>query len=410
MSTKVSVIHPGTQHAPNLAKVLGKLNLLLYFVTSVGWTSESLFIRLLKKFNASLYKKLLNRTFEIEKRKLITYPFAELRLHFSPKQKGHREAEQHIFKRNAIFQNAVNTAIIKQSDVLIGFDTSSWIIAKRAKMAHKKFILDQTIGHASSKHNLFTKLNNKYPKWGSNSDLSPKPANLLQLEATEHAMADAIVVPSHFVKDTLVLNGVSPDKIHINPFGIDQDLFVNLERRDYKAQTLKFLFVGAINVRKGIPDLLQAWRELKLKNAELILVGANQISAITDAAFVDATVKFVGRIEKNKLPEIYNNAHVFVFPSYFEGLAQVQLEALSCGLPIIGSTNSGSKDIIVDGQNGFVIEPGDLKALKKSINFFMQNREKLAQMSKNATESAKGFSWESYGKRWETIIEKVMLN
>jgi len=410
MPIKVSIIHPGTQHSPNLAKVLGKLDLLLYFVTSVGWTSKNLFIYLLKKFNTSLYKKLLNRTFEIEGRNLVTYPFAELRLQLSPNQEGHQEAEQYIFKRNAFFQNAVRTAIINQSDVLIGFDTSSWIIAKRAKKANKKFILDQTIGHPSSKLNLFLKLQKKYPQWGSDSDLLPKPENLLKLEATEHAIADAIVVPSHFVKETLVSNGVSPDKIHVNPFGIDQDLFINLDRRDFNAQTLKFLFVGAINVRKGIPDLLAAWRELKPKNAELTIVGANQIPSITDAASVDPTIKFLGRIEKNKLPEIYNDAHVFVFPSYFEGLAQVQLEALSCGLPVIGSTNSGSKDIIVNGQNGFVIEPGDLKALMKSINFFIQHREKLAQMSKNATESAKVFSWENYGKRWKMIIEKVMLN
>ncbi|WP_293789544.1 glycosyltransferase [uncultured Pedobacter sp.] len=409
MPIKVSVIHPGTQHAPNLAKVLGKLNLLLYFVTAVGWTSESLFIRLLKKCNTPLYKKLLNRTFKIEKRKLVTYPFAELRLHLMPKQKDIREAEQYIYKRNAFFQNAVNKAIIKRSDVLIGFDTSSWIIAKRAKEKNKKFILDQTIGHPSSKHNIFTELNNKYPKWGLNNDLSPKSEDLLQLEAAEHAIADAIVVPSHFVKDTLVLNGVSPDKIYLNPFGVDHDLFADFNQRDYKAQTLKFLFVGSINVRKGIPDLLQAWEELKLKNAELILVGTNQIPALAEAEFIDPTIRFLGRIEKNKLPEIYNDAHVFVFPSYFEGLAQVQLEALSCGLPVIGSTNSGAKDFIIDGKNGFVIEPGDLNALKKAIDFFIQNRDKLAEMSKNATESAKEFSWENYGKQWKTIIEKVML-
>lgn len=408
MPPKVSVIHPGTQHAPNLAKVLGELNLLLYFVTSVGWTSESLFILLLKHFSTSLYKKLFNRVLNIEKHKLVTYPFAELRFHLTQKHRDHDEIERYIFKRNFFFQNAVEKKIIEGSDVLIGFDTSSWIIAERAKKAHKKFILDQTIGHPSSKYNLFTQLNNKYAQWHSNTDLSPKPEGLLQLEAAEHAMADAIVVPSHFVKETLISNGVSMAKIHVNPFGIDQDIFIDLDRRDYQAQTLKFLFVGTINVRKGILDLLQVWEELKLKNAELVLAGANQIPIIVDAAFANPTIKFLGRIEKNRLPEIYNDAHVFVFPSYFEGLAQVQLEALSCGLPVIGSTNSGAKDIVVDGYNGFVIEPGDLDALKKSINFFIQNREKLTQMSKNARGSATGFSWENYGKRWKTIIEKVM--
>lgn len=410
MPPKVSVIHPGTQHAPNLAKVLVKLNLLLYFVTSIGWTAESPFIRLLKKLNISLYKKLLNRTFNIERYKLVIYPFAELSLHLNQRHKDHNKVERYIHKRNTFFQNAVSTSIINRSDVLIGFDTSSWIIAEKAKRAGKKFILDQTIGHPLSKYKLFTQLNDKYPQLSHNSDLSPKPDDLLQLEAIEHTLADAVVVPSCFVKDTLVANGVSPDKIYINPFGIDRDLFIDQGLRDYHSQIIKFLFVGAINIRKGIPDLLQAWKELQPKNAELVLVGSNQVPAITNLVSGDPTISFLGRMEKNELPAIYNEAHVFVFPSYFEGLAQVQLEALSCGLPVIGSINSGAKDIVIDGYNGFVIDPGNLEALKKSISFFMENRDRSAQMSRNAVESATGFSWEKYGERWKTIIEKVMLH
>jgi len=411
MLPRVSVIHPGTQHASNLARELNKLNLLSYFVTSIGWTADSLFIRFLKRFNKPLYKKLFNRILnKIEHNKLVTYPLAEIKLSLNKLNNDQKRIEFYIYRRNAHFQKAISVNIIERSDIIIGFDTSSWIIAAKAKDAGKKFILDQTIGHPLSKYKLYSQLDKKHLARSINSDLLHKSDELLKIETFEHSIADAIVVPSNFVKDTLISNGVSADKIYINRFGIDQTVFIDLKLRNYQAQTVKFLFVGTINTRKGIPDLLQAWEELNPKNAELQLVGTNYISEIINPSLKNPSVKFLGRIEKHQLPLIYCKAHIFIFPSYFEGLAQVQLEALSCGLPVIGTTNSGAEDIIIDGYNGFIVEPGNIMAIKKSINYFLNNREKLLEMSKHATKSAADFGWEKYGERWKMIIDEVIAH
>lgn len=403
---KVSVIHPGTQHAPNLARELNKLHLLLYFITSIGWTPMSLFIRFLKTFNKRLHKTLSNRIFNIEQEKLITYPLSEFFFNINKRHKNQSEIEYYIYKRNERFQSSVSTRFIKKSDVLIGFDTSSWIIARRAKQAGKKFILDQTIGHPLSKHQFYDEIRKKYPLW-KDSDVLHKSQKLLELEIFEHSISDAIVVASNFTKETLISNGVLAEKIYINPMGIDQSLFKNLNQRDYKVEKLKFLFVGTINARKGIPDLLQVWEELKPYNAELLLVGTNQIPQIVLNSISDPSIKFLGKIEKNKLPLIYNEAHIFIFPSYFEGFGQVQLEALACGLPVIGSSHS-AKELIIDGYNGFIMEPGDLYAMKKFIKYFLDNREKSYEMSKNAANSVVDFSWENYAERWKEIIDKVV--
>jgi glycosyltransferase involved in cell wall biosynthesis len=96
---------------------------------------------------------------------------------------------------------------------------------------------------------------------------------------------------------------------------------------------------------------------------------------------------------------------VFVFPSFFEGFAQVQVEAAACGLPIIGTQNSGAEEIIQDGYNGFIVEPGNIDQLVSAMRFFVKNREKLAVMSAKVRERIDFFSWNSYGNRWKAILE-----
>ncbi len=98
---------------------------------------------------------------------------------------------------------------------------------------------------------------------------------------------------------------------------------------------------------------------------------------------------------------------MFFFPSYFEGLAQVQIEAAAAGLPIIGTSNSGAEEVIMNGYNGFVIETGNLDQLISSIEYFISNPAEILVMSKRVCERMDFFSWSSYGDRWNEILSKV---
>src|SRR5205085_4740653 len=98
-----------------------------------------------------------------------------------------------------------------------GFDTSSWILADHCKKRNKKFILDVSIGHPLSKEKIYRELSESYIEW--KQQVVPKKHLYIELECAEMDLADIIVVPSGFVKQTLVENGVAADKIKINPFG-----------------------------------------------------------------------------------------------------------------------------------------------------------------------------------------------
>lgn len=156
----------------------------------------------------------------------------------------------------------------------------------------------------------------------------------------EHCHATRIVVPSSFVRRTLIENGVSIDKIVVIPFGVDLNAFHPVLRR-VMSRPLRFVFVGSMCARKGLPLLLEACRSLAPQNAELWLVGplsecvARLIPAIKGLR--------IRKVPGSEVPYFLRHCEVLVFPSYFEGLAQVQLEAMASGIPIISTEVSGTR-------------------------------------------------------------------
>jgi glycosyltransferase involved in cell wall biosynthesis len=110
------------------------------------------------------------------------------------------------------------------------------------------------------------------------------------------------------------------------------------------------------------------------------------------------------------LAMLYQESDVFVFPTLGEGFGLVVLESLSCGVPVICSDLAGGNDAIIDGYNGFVFEGLDENKLKQTIEWFIQNRHELTQMSENARKTALNYTWEHYYDRLNAAIVQIMNN
>ncbi len=312
--------------------------------------------------------------------------------------------ESIFYKRNKCFQLAISNETIRNADVVIGFDTSSWILAERCKKLGKKFILDVSIGHPNSKQKIYKRLSILYPQWYESFTLKNK--FLIDLERQEMELANKIVVPSEFVLKTYIENGIAEDKITINPFGTNVSFF-KPTLKQIKRQDVNFLFFGGLNARKGLPFLLETWEEFykKFPNTSLTIAGTGHLPINYT---LPKGVKQIGKVVPDKRQELYNNADVFVFPSFFEGLALVQIEAAACGLPIIGTTNSGATEIITEGKEGFVIEPGNKDQLYNALKYFYQNPDALELMGRRASNKANEyFSWNAYGNRWGNILSEL---
>jgi glycosyltransferase involved in cell wall biosynthesis len=225
-------------------------------------------------------------------------------------------------------------------------------------------------------------------------------------------LSDVIVAPSLFVKKTLEMAGFFDKKIEIVPFGAD--IIKNFNEEDIKERNnnqetitkvitnnqetitkkTRFIFSGAVNYRKGINFLLKAWNEADLEGAELLICGRVYKTIKQEIKkYKNNNVKFLGFVN---VKEYLKKSHVFVFPTLLEGSAKSVYEAMSCGLPVITTENAGS--IVKDGEDGFIINIGDVEALREKISYFYNNHNKIEEMGISAFQKVKQYTWENYGK------------
>lgn len=213
---------------------------------------------------------------------------------------------------------------------------------------------------------------------------------------------DEFIVPSVFVKKSIeLLHNRSP--IHIIPFGVDTNKFLpNKNGKNQKIKDLSFCFAGNVNVRKGIPELLLAWKELKddkvlSAKCRLNIYGRvyPQVKRLfTNCEQLNIHLHGFVKIEKH-LP--HND--VFIFPTLLEGSAKSVYEAMACGLCVITTENAGS--IIKNGVDGLIVPVQNVQALKNAIKQSL-NKEFRERIQTNALKIVTQYTWELYAK---TVIK-----
>jgi starch synthase len=400
---RVLLAHPGTQYSRHLATQLQRRGLLDAFWSCFAFHSESGLARVAEKMPDRWQQRVENRRIAaVPAEKLRTRPLQELIALTKIRLGGD---EQEVFqRRNAAFQHAIPASAIQHAEAVIGFDTSSWILAQRAHEEGRPFILDQSIGHSRFFQRVRQQLAEEFSDW---IDQTPQKSEAdLALESEEQAEADLIVAPSRFVVRTLEQNGIPTVKIRLNPFGVDLHRFTPAPKMP-EFKPLRFVFVGALQSRKGLPLLFKAWQEIEPgSKAELWIVGDGRIPE-TVRRTLPGNVILQGRVSHRQLPHIFRQCHALVFPSYFEGLAQVQIEAAACGLPVIGTENSGCSEIVRHGETGYVLPAGDLDSLRYTLSEVIANPEIIVVMRERLIQERNAWSWDKYGERWARILTEV---
>ena len=152
--------------------------------------------------------------------------------------------------------------------------------------------------------------------------------------------------------------------------------------------------------------MLEAWHRLKLKNAELWLVGSVHAEARPYLEkFADPSVKVIGFARQ---PEKYlRQSTIHVFPSQCEGSAKVTYEAAACGLPQITTREAG--DVVEDGVQGMIVPPADIDALAAAIQHLYDHPEIVERMSLAARERVvENFTWDHFRARLLDAYELAM--
>jgi starch synthase len=267
---------------------------------------------------------------------------------------------------------------------------------------NKPLYLDQSIAHPVEKEKIFSQLRIRYPEWMD--DIPAKRSDFIESELSEHRLSARIVVASTFTKNSLLAQGVKSEKIVINHYGVSNDFFRPRSRRK-SSNKVRFIYLGTLGARKGLPLLLEAWMKGELyQRAELWLAGPGSPSAIKMAEQVPG-VSYKGKLPFTEMPSLLDSCDCLIFPSFFEGFGQVILEAMACGLPVITTEATAGPDVIEEGKEGFIFNAGDETRLSALLKIISGDHRLCFEMGLKAQEKAKQFSWESYGDRWKVILD-----
>jgi glycosyltransferase involved in cell wall biosynthesis len=180
---------------------------------------------------------------------------------------------------------------------------------------------------------------------------------------------------------------------------------IPLPRRGSGALTV--LWLGGVNLRKGIPYLIEAAK--LLSNTQLKFVVAGPIG-ISQQAMDTAppSMTFLGRVTRDQTDQVYQSADIFVLPTISDGFAITQVEAMSKGLPVITTPNCGQ--VVTDGLDGLIVPAANSHALAEAIAKLDNNRALLAEMSHNAFLRSTQFLLSSQSQQIEEALAALKDN
>ena len=227
--------------------------------------------------------------------------------------------------------------------------------------------------------------------------------------------AQAIIVSSKFEYEDAVAFGIPKNKIHVIPMGIQVD---NTPKKVSAQETLQLLFVGRIARVRCLELLLQAVEKLNFSFHLTIVGGEEKTSSVTRSGYlkelkeltqrlqISDKVTFAGRKSPAELKAYYELADLFVYPSKYENFGQPLLEAGAHGLPIIATAVGVARDIVIDGETGY-LTCGDPKKMSDRIQLLQDSNLRKQMGMRIKTLIKERFDWENIMNQYTNLYNSL---
>lgn len=230
---------------------------------------------------------------------------------------------------------------------------------------------------------------------------------------------DGVTVVSNYMRDICLQIINIDEKLHVCPMGVDLvSTFRPVEKTERDDNTI--LFVGRLVEKKGVFILLDAINILiqDYPDLELLIVGdgpeRDKLEERCEVLNIVDSVKFRGALNQEQLPKIYTQATMAVIPSIIdsrndqEGLGLVAIEAMGCGTAVIISALPAVQDIVEDGVNGILVQPGNANALANAIKNLLVDKNTREIIASRARQSViEKFDWQVAVKKYLAVIESI---
>lgn len=210
-------------------------------------------------------------------------------------------------------------------------------------------------------------VSDEHARWGCHSPPFPRPWYERGLKTIE--LADWVFSPSSYVTQSFIDRGFPAERILHLPYPVDLGNFSPVPAIKITDSPLRVICTGGVSLRKGFPYLLEAMRIIrKERDAILMLSGTPHRSMRSIIAqYPDVPIDWAPYLNHQQLGERLKSGHVFALLSLEEGLARTALEAMTCGLPVVLTPNTGVSDFVIPGINGEVVPIRDPQAAAAAI-------------------------------------------
>ena len=241
------------------------------------------------------------------------------------------------------------------------------------------------------------------------------------MERTGVEASDRVIaVSKEMKKDILECYNIPEERVSVVHNGIDLDEYKRVEsdtaRQEYGIWDDYILFVGRMSRQKGIFHLLEAVEGLP-EDVQVVLCAGAPDTEEVEREVVEKAAKWRNvrlireMVPKDKIIELYSHARVFCCPSIYEPFGIINLEAMACETPVVASAVGGITEVVVDGETGFLVEPGNSCMLSRALRELLSNEGLAQAMGKAGRQRVERlFSWDSIARQALGLYKELAAN
>lgn len=410
---KMLIAHPtGNQNVRAVITAMAEARCLHEFNTTLSFDPQAAWLKILPK---NIRAECLRRSFPAGEHQVYAHPWREMARMLFPKVGLHRFLRHEtgwasIDSVYRTFDKAVALRLRRLAkknalSVVYAYEDGALATFKQAKMLGLTCVYDLPIAYWKTARSLLVEESLRLPGWAPTlkGGIQDSPEKL-ERKTQELQLADIVVGPGSFVESSLP-EWARGKKIVMAPFGSPAPaLDEKAPTRSTFKKALRVLFAGSMSQRKGLGDLFAAMRILNRPDIELVVLGSPEAPMEFYRKDYPNFIYEPGRANPQVLA-LMKTCDVLCLPSIVEGRALVMQEAMSRGLPLIITPNTGGEDLIKpDGSTGFLVPIRSPKSIAEKLNWMADNRQATANMGKQAQKHAAEYTWKKYG---DSIIDAI---
>ena len=407
----ILVVHPfGNANVRAVLQAFEQDRLLSRFVTTIGWSKYSY-----PELSDHIRGK-LRRNYPLPAERIDIHPLREAVRLFALTS-GLRSLIRHETGWASIDQvwrsidRKAATCLRKKgygADVraVYAYEDCAVDVFEAARDLGLRRIYDLPIAFWETSRQLLSEEAERYPAWEPTLGATRDSAEKLARKTREFELAELVICPSEFVRESLPSHDRHNVETLVAPFGSPVVEHRNSAHPGASDRPLRVLFAGTLSQRKGLADLFQAMKLLDSKNIELVVMG----SLLRPLKWYRQLAEFTYEPPRphGEVLQLMRTCDLLVLPSIVEGRALVQQEAMACGIPIIATRNAGADDLISEGETGFLVPIRSPEAIADRIGWCASNRAVLSGMGIAAQTRARALTWAGYGEKIVTAVRELI--